>query len=185
LNSEFLAILRRLKPGRQRQQLHLRPRASLAFIGAGTELPSKLLYDTTVYIDCLQGKFPHDAELVLRTSSAWHSTVTEAELAAACGRLEPGHPQTQTTVQRISAVIEKRPLHRTVAPDRQIWREAGILTGMLARLQNYSKADHRRALNDALLFSTARKHGLAVLTRNVNDFVLLQQLDPGGRVYSL
>jgi predicted nucleic acid-binding protein len=32
-------------------------------------------------------------------------------------------------------------------------------------------------LNDALLFSTARKHGLTVLTRNVRDFDLLQQLE--------
>jgi predicted nucleic acid-binding protein len=176
-----------LKPERQRQHLHGRPRASLAFIDAVKELPSKLLYDTTVYIDCLQGRFPHDAEMVLRTSDAWHSTVTEAELAAACGLLDPGHPQTQTTVQQISAVIEKRPLHRTIPPDRHIWREAGILTGILVRLQSYSKADHRRALNDALLFSTARKHGLTVLTRNISDFDLLQQLDPGGRVlfYSL
>jgi predicted nucleic acid-binding protein len=53
---------------------------------------------------------------------------------------------------------------------------------MLARLQKYGAADRRRALNDALLFSTARKYGLTVLTRNINDFDLLQQLDPAGRV---
>ncbi len=37
-------------------------------------------------------------------------------------------------------------------------------------------------MNDALLFATARKHGLTVLTRNTADFDLLQQLDPVGRV---
>jgi predicted nucleic acid-binding protein len=182
LTSEFQAILRRLKPERRHQQLNPRPRASLAFIDTVAELPSKLLYDTTVYIDCLQGRFPHNDELVLRASDAWHSTVTEAELAAVCGLLDPSHPQTQTVVRQISAVVEKRPHHRTLAPDRHIWREAGILTGLLARLQKYSKADHRRALNDALLFSTARKYRLTVLTRNINDFDLLQQLDPSGRV---
>jgi predicted nucleic acid-binding protein len=33
-------------------------------------------------------------------------------------------------------------------------------------------------LNDALLFATARKHALTVLTRNTADFDLLQQLEP-------
>ena len=33
-------------------------------------------------------------------------------------------------------------------------------------------------MNDALLFATARKNGLTLLTRNVGDFDLLQQLDP-------
>jgi predicted nucleic acid-binding protein len=40
----------------------------------------------------------------------------------------------------------------------------------------------RRVLNDALLFATARKYGCAVLSRNVRDFDLLQQLDPSGKV---
>ena len=59
----------------------------------------------------------------------------------------------------------------------EIWLEAGILTGVLARIQQYSVSDRHRVLNDALLFSTARKHGLTVLTRNVRDFDLLQQLE--------
>jgi predicted nucleic acid-binding protein len=37
-------------------------------------------------------------------------------------------------------------------------------------------------LNDALLFATARKYGCVVLSRNVRDFDLLQQLDPSGKV---
>jgi hypothetical protein len=33
-----------------------------------------------------------------------------------------------------------------------------------------------------LLFSSARKFGCTVLTRNLSDFDRLQQLDPSGRV---
>jgi hypothetical protein len=51
---------------------------------------------------------------------------------------------------------------------------------VLARTQGYGKEQRRRVLNDALLFETARKHGCAVLTRNMVDFDLLQQLDPSG-----
>jgi len=37
-------------------------------------------------------------------------------------------------------------------------------------------------LNDALLLETARKYGLTVLTRNIGDFDLLQQLEPTAKV---
>lgn len=59
---------------------------------------------------------------------------------------------------------------------------SGVLSGMLARTQGYGPEQRRRGLNDALLFATARKYGCAVLSRNVRDFDLLQQLDPSGRV---
>jgi predicted nucleic acid-binding protein len=80
------------------------------------------------------------------------------------------------------ATVDRRPAHRTIEPDREVWLVAGILSGLLSRLQNYGAADRRRVLNDALIFETARKHGLTVLTRNINDFDLLQQLEPTGRV---
>jgi predicted nucleic acid-binding protein len=142
----------------------------------------KLLYDTTVYIDILEGRFPQEAEFVLRAADAWHSTVTEAELAATCGLLDPAHPNTQDILTQLASIIERRPAHRTLTPDQEIWRSAGVLSGILARLQGYGKQDRRRVMNDALLFSTARRHRCAVLTRNVADFDLLQQLEPSGRV---
>jgi predicted nucleic acid-binding protein len=107
----------------------------LAFLGQSSRLPSKLLYDTTVYIDILQGTFPRDGEIALRTADAWHSTVTAAELCAPIGSLNPAHPGTGEVVRQLTAAIERRPVHRTIAPDREIWLEAGLLTGVLARLQ--------------------------------------------------
>jgi predicted nucleic acid-binding protein len=142
----------------------------------------KLLYDTTVYIDILQGRFPENAHVTLRAADAWHSTLTEAELVAPMGFLDPRHPNTSTAVKQIMATVEHRPAHRTIEPDREVWLVAGILSGLLSRLQSYDAADRRRVLNDALIFETARKHGLTVLTRNISDFDLLQQLEPTGRV---
>ncbi len=189
LSSELQNILRRLKPEKRLKRLRPRDLAELPFArsglppaGTAAQRWPRLLYDTTVYVDILQGRFPDEADLMLRASDAWHSTVTEAELVALCGLLNPGHPETRKTIDRMMAVIEKRPAHRTIAPDREVWREAGILTGILARLQNYGHADRRRVLNDALLFSSARKHALTVFTRNIGDFDLLQQLDKSGRV---
>lgn len=119
---------------------------------------------------------------MLRATEAWHSPVSEAELAAACGLLDPAHPGTRTAVEEITQIVDRRAKYRTITPDAAIWREAGILSGMLARLMGYEKDQRRRILNDALLFASARKYGCAVLTRNVTDFDLLQQLDPSGRV---
>jgi predicted nucleic acid-binding protein len=182
LSSNFESILRRLKPEKRRGALVPRAKDELPFWGKLAKPPRKLLYDTTVYIDVLQGKFPQSYELLLRATDAWHSTVTAAELAAPCGRLDPLHPATASVVKQILAVLEARPQYRTISPDREIWFEAGVLSGVLSRLQQYAAVDRRRVLNDALLFSTARKHGLAVLTRNIKDFDLLQQIDPSGQV---
>ena len=182
MNSEFEASLRRIKPKKRNQPLQRRPDSALEFIEATAVRPAKLLYDTTVYIDILQDRFPKEGELMLRAIDAWHSPVTEAELAAACGLLDPDHSQTREVIEQIAALIDRRPVQRTVMTDQNIWREAGILSGTLARLQDYGKDHRRRILNDALLYVSARRSGCTVLTRNTSDFDFLQQLDPAGRV---
>jgi predicted nucleic acid-binding protein len=96
--------------------------------------------------------------------------------------LEPGDSRTRLAIEKIAAVIDQRPAQRTIVPDVIVWREASILSGILARLQGFDKNQRRRLLNDALLFVTARRHGCTLLTRNVSDFDLLQQLEPAGKV---
>jgi predicted nucleic acid-binding protein len=176
------SILRRLKPEKRREPLKRRSHSELAFVERASHLPRVLLYDTTVYVDILQARFPAAADIAIRAADAWHSTVTEAELIAPCGFLNPDHPGAREATRRISEIIERRPARRTVAPDREIWLVAGILAGILARLQSYGSAERRQVLNDALIFATARKYGMTVLTRNAADFDFLQQLEPSGSV---
>lgn len=182
MSSEFEASLRRIKPERRNKPLLRRPDSALEFVETSAVRPPKLLYDTTVYIDILQNRFPKDGELMLRAADAWHSPVTEAELAAACGLLDPERSPTRKIIEEITALIDRRPVQRTVMLDQNVWREAGILSGILARLQGYEKDQRRRTLNDALLFVSARRSGCTILTRNASDFDFLQQLDPAGRV---
>lgn len=182
MSSDLESVLRRLKPERHRTRLGRRADAELSFLSGSSEKHGKLLFDTTVYIDILQGRFPSDAERMLRAAEAWHSTVTESELASLCGLIDPAHPGSRQIVARITNMVVRRPGHRTVAPDREIWTEAGVLSGILARLQQYRGSEQRRVLNDALIFCSARKYGLSVLTRNIADFDMLQQLDGRGRV---
>jgi len=171
-----------MKPEKRNQPLQRRPDSALAFMETTAVRPGKLLYDTTVYIDILQGRFPKEGELMLRAVDAWHSPVTEGELAAACGLLDPDHSQTRKVLEEIAGLIDRRPVQRTVMPDQEVWRESGILSGILARLQGYGKGERRRILNDALLYVSARRSGCTVLTRNIRDFDFLQQLDPAGSV---
>ncbi|MGH9598896.1 MAG: type II toxin-antitoxin system VapC family toxin [Terracidiphilus sp.] len=180
-SSEFQQSLRRLKPEKHRKALAYRDRSQLQFLSSLKPPFSKLLLDTTVYVDALQGTLPDDAEIALRAASLWHSTVTEAELAALAGLLDPAHPQTAGVIAQVAASIDLRPPHRILAPDRETWREAGILAGLLARLQRYGKNERRKALNDALIFLTAAKNGCVVLTRNLSEFDLLMQLDARGQ----
>lgn len=180
-SSRFEQSLRKLKPEKHRKQLVCRDRSQLPFLsGLRPPLP-KLLLDTTVYIDALQGRLPDHAELALRAGSLWHSSVTESELSALAGLLDPAHPETASVIVQVAASIELRPEHRILTPDRDTWREAGILAGLLARLQRHGKTEQRKVLNDALIFLTATRNGCAVLTRNVTDFDLLMQLDPKGQ----
>jgi len=180
-SSAFQQSLRRLKPEKRQKGLVCRDRSQLRFLKNLRPPFPKLLLDTTVYIDALQGRLPDDTEIALRAGSLWHCSVTEAELAALAGLLDPAHPDTASVIAQVAASIELRPEHRILTPDRDTWREAGILAGLLARLQRYGKAEQRKALNDALIFLTAASNGCVVLTRNVADFDLLMQLDAKGQ----
>jgi predicted nucleic acid-binding protein len=181
LSSEFEKSLRRLKPEKHRKRLTSRDRSQLPYLSSLKPPFPKLLLDTTVYIDALQGRLPKFVEIALRAGNLWHSTVTEAELAALAGLLDPSHAGTHQVIAQIAASVELRPPHRILAPDRDVWREAGILAGLLARLQQSSKNERRKALNDALILLTAAKNGCVVLTRNISDFDLLMQLDAKGQ----
>ncbi len=174
--------LRRLGAQRPTRPLHYRKRGALPHVSRQALPWPKLLLDATVYIDELQGRLPQELEPHLRAAPVWHSSVTEGELAVAAGRLDPAHPETRQAIRQTLAALDRRPPHRILTPTREEWREAGMLAGLLARLQGYAKADLRRAFHDALLLVAAARHGCAVLTRNTRDFDLLQQLLPAGRV---
>jgi predicted nucleic acid-binding protein len=179
---ELEESLRRIKPEKRLVQLEPRDRSRLVFVDDIGNSHQKFLLDTTAYIDELQGRFPSVSESIFRSRALWHSTVAEAELTTLLGRLDPRHPDTPRTRDRVIAALNKRPVHRILNPDARTWREAGILAGTLARLQHHSKSENRRVLNDALIFLLAEYNGLAVLSRNVTDFDFLLQLAPFGKV---
>lgn len=182
MSFDLAATLRRLKP--QRRTIALRRRADdeLTFVARPVRGGSELLLDTNVYIDALQARLPEEVKELLASRLLNHSAIAISELAHAFGRLDPSHAQTKSTLREVNETIADIPQHRLSAPSIQAIVEAGILTGMIARMRGLEKRNRRHLLNDAILYLQALEQGHILLTRNVADFDALQQLVPEGRV---
>ena len=172
---------RALKP-QARGALKARPETELRWVNSEAKAGPPLLIDTTVYLDALQGRTPAAVDDLLRYRSIFHSAVCLAELTHAFGRLDPAHSGTRKVLAALSGAIEDIPRHRLFAPDTDLWGKAGMLAGKALRMGRIPPGQGRRLLNDSLIYLQARKVGAAVLTRNVRDFDLLQQLVPSGAV---
>ena len=123
LNSEFQGTLRRLKPEKHKTPLKPRPESELEFIESAGSWTTKLLYDTTVYIDILQNCFPRKGDIMLRAAEAWHSPVTEAELAATCGLLDPAHTHHAGSWKGFSVGTGQAIAHSQLIPKYGVKRE--------------------------------------------------------------
>ena len=56
-----------------------------------------------------------------------------------------------------------------------------MIAGVLARTQGFQKHQRKECLNDALIYLSAAKAGLPVLTGNRDEFDIIQQIAPEGR----
>jgi predicted nucleic acid-binding protein len=172
---------RALKP-QARGALRARPESELRWAESEAKAGVPLLIDTTVYFDALQGKTSAAVDDLLRYRSIFHSAVCLAELTHAFGRLDPAHSGTRKALAALGGAIDDIPRHRLFAPDTDLWGKAGMLAGKALRLGRFppGQGRERRLLNDSLIYLQASKVGAAILTRNVQDFDLLEQLVPSG-----
>lgn len=174
--------LRRLKPHRVRR-LAPRPKYALDKLDEDSvRRRAGLLLDTTVYVDVLRGRVDALLEAALRACDLWHSTVAVGELARGLGADDPARHGYRNDQRLTTALAARIPAHKLLEPNRETFELAGIASGVLKRVLGLDRSALARHANDALLFFTARKHGLAVLTRNARDFDLLQQLEPQGKI---
>jgi predicted nucleic acid-binding protein len=183
LSFELTKTLRRLKPDKIRQ-VERRRDDDLNFAGPATPLIGPpLLLDSCVYIDVLKGSATSFLREIMNARTCHHSSICLAELSHNFGRLDPKHPATKATLAAIAAVIEREiPPHRIVAPAADTWCDAGVMSGLLFRARGYRRDRQQACLNDALIYLQAAKIGSIVLTRNVIDFDLLNQMAPTGRI---
>ena len=174
--------LRRIRPERFSGSLPRRDDDALDFVDAAPTLGPPLLLDTCVYIDGLEESLPSPVETLLRTRTLMHLSVVLGELSHNFGRLDPRHPNTRKHLSEVAGVIEDVPPHRLDTASAGILLEAGILCGLVFRLGGFQRGQEVAALNDAAIYLHALESGYTVLTRNIRDFDLMNQIIPSGRV---
>ena len=164
-----------------RKTLARRSDAELPFVDPNRVGGQGLLLDTCVYVDQMQDRSPHVMDDLIAHRQVNHSTVAIQEMMHTVGALDPSDRRTRNVVAEIGKQIRAMPPHRIHAPDVEVLGRAGLLAGLLCRLQRYEKEGRLRALQDCVLFLQAQKLGLVVLSANVGDFDILLQLIPAGR----
>jgi len=115
------------------------------------------------------------------SSTAPYCSVALAELAVGVANADPTRPDWTMLQDHYGALFDAVPTTRLVVPDAEIWTDAGVVASTLARTQGFQPYQRKNRLNDALIFLSAAKAGLPVLTANRVDFDLVQQLAPEGR----
>lgn len=179
---DFPAGLRRVKPDKNIAQLAPRTAreliAAMDIVGGGR---SAVVLDTNVYIQSAAGTLPAAAAALVDRGLLFHCSVCVAELATGVANANPSHVGWKTLRDHYSALIATFPATRLLTPNPQIWVEAGMIAGTLARTQNFQRHQRKECLNDALIFLTAAQAGLPVLTANRDEFDMIQQLAPHGR----
>lgn len=182
LSSDLQDALRRAKPEKRQSGLRRRPDDRLPFAGLAAG-GAPYLADTTVYVHALQKRLPPAiADLLGASPRSLHSAVCLAELAVAISALDLRNPGTRSRRAALKMAIERAPESRTLPPSRLDWLTAGLLAGVLLRIQGLAEAARRSVFNDALILLTARRFGATVVTANIADFDLLTQLVPDARV---
>jgi predicted nucleic acid-binding protein len=140
-----------------------------------------LLLDTSVYIGDAADRFAPQVSEILDRALLFHCSVALAELACGIANADPSRPGWTAMQNHYAELFDSIPESRLLTPDAQIWTDAAIIAGTLARVQRFQPHQRKECLNDALIFLTAAKAGIPVLTTNRNDFDLIQQLAPEGQ----
>ena len=181
MSIDLEALLRRCKPEQWRAQLTPRPLEHLVAAAsvAGTARLA-LVPDTNVYIRNMSGTLPAAVEILLDTALQWHCSVCVAEITAGIAQYDPAARNWRRVRRQYGILLGSIPDTRLLLPDAQTWHLAGVISGTLARTQGFQPHQRKECLNDALIYLTAAKRGLPVVTANREEFDMIQQIAPGG-----
>ena len=185
MSTDFDAAIRRRKPEKRLHHLAPRPEHELT---SAADLPGSgavaLLADTNVYINDAAGRLPAVVAALLDRTILFHCSVCVGEIATGVANGDPTHQGWRETRAVYAEVFGAIPSTRLLTPDAQVWTDAGLVAGTLARTQGFQPHQRKEMLNDALILLTASKAGLAVLTSDRDHYDLLHQLCPeAGFVY--
>ena len=178
LGSDVQSIITRHDPARWTRTLAYRRKADLPYDPSKVPAGASLLLDASVYIDQLKGQLPSPIVSLIASRTILHSASALAEIAVAIGILDPADSRTRDTLIPIIEMLARIHPSRIIVPNYEIWLEAAIVAGILARTQAIPKQDRRKFLADAQLFLQAADSEAIMVSRNARDFDLLLQLKP-------
>lgn len=182
MNTDLDSSIRRRKPEKHLRQFATRSDSDLTLVA---DLPASgavaLVADTNVYIHDAAGRLPSAVEALLDRTILFHCSVCVGEIATGVANGDPMHRGWKETRTVYAEVLGAIPATRLLTPDAQVWTDAGVVAGTLARTQAFQRNQRKELLNDALILLTAAKAGLAVLTSDKYHYDLLQQLCPEAR----
>lgn len=140
-----------------------------------------LVPDTNVYIRAAAGTLPALVQDLVERALLFHCSVCLGELATGIANANPSLPSWSALRDHYLELFDSIPSARLLNPDAQVWTDAGVVAGVLARTQGFQRHQRKECLNDALIYLTAAKAGLPVLTADNHQFDLIQQLAPEGQ----
>jgi predicted nucleic acid-binding protein len=178
LSIDLRSALRRRKPAKRTSQLAPGPPDALVDLAALSGLPLFLLLDTDVTINRAAGRLAQLVRDAIDRALLFHCSVALAELALGVANADPSRRGWRAMQDHYAALFASIPTSRLVTPDAQVWTDAAVIAGTLARTQGFQPHQRKACLNDALIFLTAAKAGIPVLTANRDEFDLIQQLAP-------
>lgn len=178
--AELARWQRRIRPEKRRTPLGYRDRSALPFFPAAS-LSGPVMLDTCAYIDALSGRMPLALQALLPGRRHLHSTVCLAELAFGLGAAAPNASHAAQSRAALGDLFDRIEIRRTVSLPASGWMAAGLIAGVLARLQGGDRAARRRFLADAAIYLSARTSGTTLLTANWRDFDLIDQLAADGQ----
>ncbi|MXW92416.1 MAG: type II toxin-antitoxin system VapC family toxin [Rhodospirillaceae bacterium] len=185
LTADLARWQRRIRPEKRRAPLGYRDRSALPFFPAAT-LAGPVMLDTCAYIDALSGTMPLALQALLPGRRHLHSTVCLAELAFGLGAIKPDAAHAARSRSTLRDLFDRIEIKRTVSLSASGWMAAGLIAGVLGRLQGGGSAERRRFLTDAAIYLSARTAGATLLTANWRDFDLIDRLvvdgQAGGRL---
>lgn len=175
-------ILRRCRTARGQTALPLRDIADLDLFEDTEVVGERVLLDTCVVIDQLQGRLPEEIEARILARTIVHSPIVLGEMSFLIGCLDVQHPDTVAAVNKITFLLDEIPDHRIMPLIPEDMVRGNIFAGNMSRVLRYPKEARRKAQNDAILAAQASRLGCLLVTRNVADFDRLAQLEPKLRV---
>lgn len=140
-----------------------------------------VLLDTTAIIHGLAGRLPVGAAAMVRGARQFHCSVCLGEVAVGLGHYSPAAADAASVKAGYIRAFAAISRHRVLTPNPEVWIGAGLVAGTLARTQHFGRDQRKELMNDALIYLTAAKFGLPVLTENRREFDLIQQVAGHGR----